>query len=328
MYTIPKTITGVVYDDASGETLIGASVALKNTEVGVVTDLEGQFEIEASEGDVLVVSYTGYNPKEIEIGTADSYEIRLKQGVALDQVTVIGSRGKARTDVERPVPIDVVNFKELASTGQTDLGQMVQFSSPSFNSAKYGVNGTTNYADPASLRGMGPDQSLVTVNGKRRHQFSTLNLNVAPGLGNVVTDLNSVPSAAVKRMEVLRDGAAAQYGSDAIAGIINIALKDQADGGTFITTAGFHSTSPDDDASDGRTFRDGATFKNALNYGFSLGKEGSYFNLTLEHFSFAGTNRSDYYSGTIYPSVPEDQPRDADGNIIATEDYPYLTEDP
>lgn len=325
---VEKAISGSVYDDANGEPLIGASVVIKNTDFGTVTDLNGRFEIEVKEGAILIFSYTGYDSQEIEVGSANTYEIRLKQGVALEEVTVIGSRGKPRTDVERPVPIDVVNFKELASTGQTDLGQMVQFSSPSFNSAKYGVNGTTNYADPASLRGMGPDQSLVTVNGKRRHQFSTLNLNVAPGLGNVVTDLNSVPSGAVKRIEVLRDGAAAQYGSDAIAGIINIALKDQADGGTFITTAGFHSTSPDDEASAGRTFRDGATFKNALNYGFSLGKEGSYINLTLEHFSFAGTNRSDYYSGTIYPSVPEDQPRDADGNIIATEDYPYLTENP
>jgi len=166
----------------------------------------------------------------------------------LEQVTVVGSRGKPRTDVERPVPVDVVSAKELRVTGQTDLGQMVQFSSPSFNSAKYGVNGTTNYADPASLRGMGPDQSLVLVNGKRRHPFSTLNLNVAPGLGNVVTDLNSIPSGAVKRMEVLRDGAAAQYGSDAIAGIINIALQDQKDGGIFTTTAGFHATAPSDNA--------------------------------------------------------------------------------
>ncbi|MEM8524608.1 MAG: TonB-dependent receptor [Bacteroidota bacterium] len=323
-----KKITGVVYDDANGAPLIGASIVVKGTDFGTTTDFEGAFEIEVEEGAMLIFSYTGYDAQEVEVGSANRYEVRLKEGVALEEITVIGSRGKPRTDVERPVPIDVVDFKELQATGQTDLGQMVQFSSPSFNSAKYGVNGTTNYADPASLRGMGPDQSLVTVNGKRRHQFSTLNLNVAPGLGNVVTDLNSIPSGAVKRMEVLRDGAAAQYGSDAIAGIINIALKDQANGGTFSTTAGFHSTSPDDDASAGRTFRDGATFKNSLNYGFGLGKEGSFFNFTLEHFSFAGTNRSDFYSGTIYPSVPEDQPRDAEGNIIPTEDYPYLTDDP
>ena len=252
----------------------------------------------------------------------------LNENNSLEEISVVGSRGKPRTDVERPVPVDVVSAKELQVTGQTDLGQMVQFSSPSFNSAKYGVNGTTNYADPAQLRGLGPDQSLVLVNGKRRHQFSTLQLNVAPGLGNVVTDLNSLPSGAVKRMEVLRDGAAAQYGSDAIAGIINLALNDQADGGTFITTVGQHFTSPDDKATDGREFRDGFTIKNSLNYGFDLGKKGSYFNFTLEHFKFAGTNRSDYYDGTLYPNVSEKQPRDSNSNIIPTADYPYLTEDP
>lgn len=145
-------------------------------------------------------------------------------------IVVIGSRGKPRTDVDRPVAVDVVSNVELRATGQTDLGQQIQFTSPSFNSAKYGVNGATNFADPASLRGLAPDQVLVLVNGKRRHQFSAINLNVAPGLGTVVTDLNSIPTGAVKRTEVLRDGAAAQYGSDAIAGVVNIVLNDQVGG--------------------------------------------------------------------------------------------------
>jgi len=320
-----KSITGTVYDASSNETLIGASISIKGTTTGVTTDIDGTFTIDANPGDVLVISYTGYNTQELTIDERSSYEIMLSSGLQLNEITVVGSRGKPRTDVERPVPVDVINARELRATGQTDLGQQVQYSSPSFNSAKYGVNGTTNYADPASLRGMGPDQSLVLVNGKRRHQFSTLNLNVAPGLGNVVTDLNSIPSGAIKRMEVLRDGAAAQYGSDAIAGIINMGLQDKSDGGSFSTTFGQHFSSPDDDASDGRTFRDGFTIKNSLNYGFGLGKEGSYFNFTLEHFKFSGTNRSDYYSGTIYPSAPLDE----DGVFTGpTEDYPYYTEDP
>ncbi len=323
-----QTITGTVTDD-SGEGLIGANILIKGTSQGTVTDFDGNYELSIPDGaTTLEFSYTGYTDQDVEINGRSVIDLIMREGIELEGITVVGSRGKPRTDVERAVPVDVVNAKELAATGQTDLGQQVQYSSPSFNSAKYGVNGTTNYADPASLRGLGPDQSLVLVNGKRRHQFSTLNLNVAPGLGNVVTDLNSVPSGAVKRIEVLRDGAAAQYGSDAIAGIINIGLKDQSDGGTFTTTYGGHFSSPDDDASAGRTFRDGTTIKNSLNYGFGLGKEGSYFNFTLEHFSFSGTNRSDYYSGGLYPSVPEDQPRDADGNIIPTENYPYLTEDP
>ena len=84
-------------------------------------------------------------------------------------ITVIGSRGRARTDADRPVPVDVVSTEELAATGQTDLGQQIQFTSPSFNSAKYGVNGATNFADPASLRGLAPDQVLLLINGHRRH---------------------------------------------------------------------------------------------------------------------------------------------------------------
>ncbi len=320
-------ISGTVIDEISSEPLIGATVINKANGAGTITEIDGSFELNGSVGDVIEISYVGYNSIEITT-TSSNTSVFLTEGAELEAITVVGSRGKPRTDVDRPVPVDVVNAKELAATGQTDLGQQVQYTSPSFNSAKYGVNGTTNYADPASLRGLGPDQSLVLVNGKRRHQFSTLNLNVAPGLGNVVTDLNSIPSGATKRIEILRDGAAAQYGSDAIAGIINIALKDQNDGGSFSTTVGQHFSSPDDPASAGRQFRDGFTVKNSLNYGFSLGKEKSFFNFTLEQFNFAGTNRSDFYSGTIYPSVPADQPRNADGSIIPTDDYPYLTDDP
>lgn len=323
-----QKIQGVILDKQDNLSLIGASVAIKGAAIGTTTDIDGSFSLTAKTGDVLIVSYTGYSSTKVTVDGRETYTIYLSSGLELDQITVVGSRGKPRTDVDRPVPVDVVTAKELQSTGQTDLGQMVQFSSPSFNSAKYGVNGTTNYADPASLRGMGPDQSLVLVNGKRRHQFSTLNLNVAPGLGNVVTDLNSVPSGALKRIEVLRDGAAAQYGSDAIAGIINLSLRDQSDGGTFTTTFGAHNSTPGDAASGNRTFKDGFTIKNSLNYGFGLGKEGSYANFTLEHFAFAGTNRSDFYAGGIYPSLPEDQPRDGDGNIIPTDDYPYSTDNP
>lgn len=229
---------------------------------------------------------------------------------ASDEVVVIGSRGKPRTDVDRPVPVDVVSSADLRSTGQTDLGQQVQFSSPSFNSAKYGVNGATNFADPASLRGLAPDQVLVLVNGKRRHQFSALNLNVAPGLGTVVTDLNSIPSGAVKRIEVLRDGAAAQYGSDAIAGIVNLVLNDGTKGNLDVT-AGIHQEG------------DGFTNKVSLNHGFALGANGGYLNYTLEYFGFEGTNRSDTYTGALYPATPANY-----GTTGPTPAFPYTTANP
>ncbi len=226
------------------------------------------------------------------------------------EITVIGSRGKARTDVDRPVPVDVVSTEELKATGQTDLGQQVQFTSPSFNSAKYGVNGATNFADPASLRGLAPDQVLLLINGHRRHQFSALNLNVSPGLGTVVSDLNSIPTAAVGRIEVLRDGAAAQYGSDAIAGIVNLALKDSDEGGSIGLTTGLNKEG------------DGFTIKASINQGLKIG-DGGFLNYTLEYFGTDGTNRSDPYDGVLYPATPPNY-----AVTGPTPDFPYATANP
>ncbi len=225
------------------------------------------------------------------------------------QIMVIGSRGKPRTDVNRPVAVDVVSAAELRSTGQTDLGQQVQFTSPSFNSSKFGINGATNFADPASLRGMSPDQVLLLVNGKRRHQFSALNLNVSPGLGTVVSDLNSIPSGAISRIEVLRDGAAAQYGSDAIAGVINLTLNNASEGGLISATAGVHKEG------------DGLTFKGSINHGMKLGTDGGFINITLEYFAANSTNRSDPYDGVLYPAAPSPY-------TGPTAAFPYATANP
>lgn len=305
-------INGSVKDE-NGSPLPGANVLVKGTTVGTQTDFDGNFTLEVPDGSTtLVISYIGYNTVEVDITGKTTVIVQLEPGAAqLDEIMIVGSRGKPRTDVDRAVPVDVVQAKELAATGQTDLGQQIQFSSPSFNSAKYGVNGTTNYAEPATLKGMSPDQSLVLINGKRRHQFSTLNLNVSPGLGTIVTDLNSIPTGALSRIEVLRDGAAAQYGSDAISGIINLNLNKSVGEGTYNGTAGIHKEG------------DGLTFKNSFNYGFGLGKEDSYFNVTLETFTFSGTNRSDSYTGTIYPAAPEDY-----ATTGPTADFPYDTATP
>jgi len=172
-HLLSAQVSGTITDTSNNEPLIGASVVIKGAAIGTITDMDGKYKLDAPSDATLIVSYVGYDTQEFPVNGQSVLDIQLSQGIELEQVTVVGSRGKPRTDVERPVPVDVVSAKELKITGQTDLGQMVQFSSPSFNSAKYGVNGTTNYADPASLRGMGPDQSLVLVNGKRRHPFSS-----------------------------------------------------------------------------------------------------------------------------------------------------------
>ncbi len=284
--------------DSKGEPLVGVSVVIKGTSKGAVTDMDGNFQLDAKEGDVLVISFVGFQKKEVTVGTGE-ISVKLDEETSLlTEVAVVGSRGRARTDVNRPVPVDVINAKELQSTGQVDLGQMAQFTSPSFNSAKYGINGVANYADPATLRGMSPDQVLVLVNGKRRHQFSALNLNVTLGKGTVVTDLNSIPSLAVDRLEILRDGAAAQYGSDAIAGIVNLGLNKSVGKGTFRTQYGQTKEA------------DGGSFMSAINYGFKLGKENSYLNATLHYQKSEGTNRSDPFTGRIYMAASQPQARE------------------
>ena len=204
------------------------------------------------------------------------------------EVLVLGSRGKPRSDYNSPVPIDIISSKELLNTGQIDLAQMAQFTSPSFVSVKTGLNGVANYADPASLKGMSSDQTLVLINGKRRHQFASISNTLVPGRGSVVTDLNAIPALALERMEVLRDGAAAVYGSDAIAGVINLSLKTNHVGGIIKTDVGVTHKG------------DGFTFSTSLNQGLLLGKKGGYFNYTIAAISIQGTDRSDPYIGRFY----------------------------
>lgn len=309
-------ITGMVTNSQTGEPVSGATVTVKDKKNTVVTDNEGKFKIEANSGDVLVVTSIGYLTNEIKISDANNYSVKLTaNGTVMVAVNVVGSRGKPRTDINRPVPVDVISSKELENTGQVDLGQMAQFTSPSFNSAKNGINGVANFADPATLRGMSPDQSLVLVNGKRRHQFSAINNNVTTGKGTVVTDLNSIPALALERMEILRDGASAQYGSDAIAGIMNLVLKKNINSGTLKTQLGTTKEG------------DGTTMLTALNYGLGLGKTGSYLNFTL-HYSYAGaTDRADPYTGIFYNSTKsiDDSIRNARG-VWPTNKPAYVTE--
>ena len=269
-----------------GEAISGVSVLVKGTSRGTVTNNEGEFNIVAKEGDILILSFVGFEKQEVKIISANqAITIVMKEDISqLGEVVVVGSRSTvARTNVERPVPVDVISAKELQTTGQTELGQQVQFMSPSFNSAKNGINGVANYADPASLKGLSPDQMLILIDGKRRHQFAALNSNVTVGKGTVVTDMNSIPSLALERMEILRDGAAAQYGSDAIAGIANMVLKKSVNNGTALIQYGVTSKG------------DGGGYTVGLNYGFSLGKKAS-LNITGSYQDVNGTDRSDPYN--------------------------------
>lgn len=193
--------------------------------------------------------------------------------VALDQIVVTGTRGKGRTVLDSPVPIDVLTAKDLRAAGSLngELGQALQVLLPSFNFPRQSNSGGADHVRAAQLRGLSPDQVLVLVNGKRRHTSALVNDSSKIGRGTAPVDFNSIPISAIKRIEVLRDGAGAQYGSDAIAGVINIILDDGADGGELGTTYGLYHTHQD--AID-RDTTDGANVFTSAKIGTALGDGG------------------------------------------------------
>jgi iron complex outermembrane receptor protein len=153
------------------------------------------------------------------------------QSSGLPELVVLGSRGAPRLATETSAPVDVLSGEEMAERGYNDLTKVLEFLSPSFNYPRSSSAPSTGGARPATLRGLGPDQVLVLINGHRRHASSLITFNNGVGRGSVPVDFNTIPVTAIERIEILRDGAAAQYGSDAIAGVINVVLKKEADGG-------------------------------------------------------------------------------------------------
>ena len=293
-----KTVTGVVTDE-SNQPLAGASVVEKGTTNGVTTDFDGKYTINVKEMVTLEFSFTGYYPKEVVVGISNTINVQLKEGVQLDEVQIVGSRNSKRTVTDSPVPVDVIDVAQIAiRNGKVEVNDILQYAAPSFNATKQSGSDGADHVVPASLRGLGPDQTLVLINGKRRHQSSLVNIFGTRGRGNSGTDLNAIPADAIKRIEVLRDGASAQYGSDAIAGVINIVLKDNTDGLTGGLTYGAYSTAVGkgwEDATgetlwnvegknrlDGKNKSyDGGTTKLGLNYGAKIGDNG-FINVTNE----------------------------------------------
>ncbi len=157
-------------------------------------------------------------------------------------IVVTGTRTAGRSALDTPVPVDVVSVGELSKTGLTELNQALASSLPSFNFPLPSITDGTDHVRPATLRGLGPDQTLVLVNSKRRHASALVNINGSVGRGSSAVDLNTIPTAAIGSVQVLRDGASAQYGSDAIAGVINVLLKEESEGGAVSVTYGQHLT--------------------------------------------------------------------------------------
>lgn len=206
----------------------------------------------------------------------------------LGGVTLTGTRNKKRTVVNTPVPVDVIDVKQISqATGQVDVNQLLQFAAPSFNSNKQSGSDGADAVDPATLRGLGPDQTLVLLNGKRYHQSSLINLFGTKGRGNTGTDMNTIPIGAIKRIDVLRDGASAQYGSDAIAGVINVVLNDRNhgfEGNAFYGLNVFRSPNGGNDVVSDKKL-DGNTLDFSGNLGTKIGENGGFANFTLEYIN-------------------------------------------
>ncbi|WAH56833.1 TonB-dependent receptor [Pseudomonas silvicola] len=201
---------------------------------------------------------------------ASAFSVPIKAEDALDTVVVTGVRGtQQRTLTDSPVPIDVYTSEQLTATGKSGLKEILARLIPSMNVPTFNGGGTGFLVRGISMRGLGGDQVLILVNGKRRHNTAMINNNARVGNASAPVDLDLIPTAAVERIEVLRDGAAAQYGSDAIAGVINIILKRDAQGASSDTSLGQYY--------DG----DGTTGHQAANVGSPLG-DGGFFNLSLD----------------------------------------------
>jgi len=279
--------------DAAGEPLIGVNVIEKGTNRGTITDQDGVYTLRvASEAAILQFSYIGFTSQEVPVNGRVELNVVLQEGLTISGVEVVGSRSLNRSITETPVAIDIIDIREVTNTvGQLDVNQLLQYAAPSFNSNRQSGADGADHIDPATLRGLGPDQTLVLLNGKRRHQSSLINIFGSRGRGNTGTDLNAIPVSAIERIEILRDGASAQYGSDAIAGVINIVLKSSVNEFSgSLNTGMYNAKAPSSqDVLKEESF-DGQTIQLSGNYGTSIGESG-FVNVTLDYLSKDNTNR-------------------------------------
>jgi iron complex outermembrane receptor protein len=275
-----QTIKGVVRDE-NGLALPYSNVVDKETSDGVITDGDGNFEIKLkSFPATLTATYIGRQSQTIEVvNESQSVIFKLQLSNSLDEVVVTGNKSKVRSVLMSAVPIDKIYSEDLKSSGQVTFDKMLAYKIPSFNSTNQAVSDATAHFDPADLRGLGPSRTLVLVNGKRKNQSALVYINDTPGKGEVGTDMKSIPFSAIERVEVLRDGASSQYGSDAIAGVVNIILKKQTNFTEVSLTSGITSQG------------DGFNFGADVNSGVKLGNKG-FVNFNISYLDLNKTNRA------------------------------------
>ncbi|MDB4904351.1 MAG: iron complex outerrane recepter protein [Mucilaginibacter sp.] len=313
-----QKLTGTV--TSAGKPLQGGSVRALPSGAGTATDSSGNYSLSLKPGTYKVTySDIGFESKTITVELAEGENKVLNVDLtvslsSLNEVVVTGNRGGGRTKIESPVPVDVININTMnTSTAKPDLMSQLNQNVPSFNYNKQSGGDGSDAIDFASLRGLGFDQTLVLVNGKRRHLSAFVNEVGTRGRGNSGTDLNAIPEAAIDHVEILRDGASAQYGSDAIAGVINIVLKKDVNhlniigGFSGYNDQKYNTLNNVDPAAyyTGKKF-DGQTFTLGANYGLPIGKNGGFINIGANYENQGKTFRA--YPDTNWQTNPNAQP--------------------
>ncbi len=334
-----RMVTGKILD-ANGMPLSGVTIKAQKSGKVALTGADGSFSLAANEDDMLEITSIGYQKQTV---SAKSATVAMKMATAVEtmgEVVMVGTRRAGRVKTETPVPVDVINVSQaMTSTGRMDLTATLNYLAPSFNFNKQTGSDGADHIDLATLRGLGPDQTLVLVNGKRRHQTAFVAVFGTRGRGNSGTDLNAIPIFAIDRVEILRDGASAQYGSDAIAGVINIITKksvnqitgsiggsgyyDPAFNPVFDETGlkaeyeYFRGGSGTPIRSRGTKRVDGRAYLANVNFGVPMGNKGGYLNLTFEGNMTGRTYRQDL-SGTLPVNIYRRGHGDAELNSFST----------
>ncbi|PKH67447.1 ferric enterobactin receptor [Flavobacterium sp. ALD4] len=291
-----KEISGVV-KDASGAALPGVNIVEKGTQNGVSTNIDGAYKIKVQEGATIIFSYIGFtNVEKAATGSTINVVLSEEGGQALQEIIVTGSRTAPRSNTTTALPIDVISAKDLASTGQASFDKALQYKIPSFNTVQTPVNDATSLLDPYEIRNMGPSRTLILINGKRKNLSSLLYVQTSPGRGETGADISAIPTDAIERVEILRDGASAQYGSDAIAGVMNIILKKSTNGGSVTVRSGITAEG------------DGEMYGVSLNNGSEVGNGKGFVNYTVDFSKVSQANRPGKVDGGTKNLGPDNKP--------------------
>lgn len=277
-----RTISGKVSDKANGSPIPGVNVTFtfNGSKGGTTTDDSGNFTLSVPNGvSTLRFSSVGYISQDLAVSSNMNVQLAEEVNELKEVVIAVGSRAVQRTYTDTPLPVDNLTAKEITTSGQVTFDKALQYRVPSFNSNNLPVQDATSLLDPYELRNLGPSRTLILINGKRKNMSSLVYVQNTVGKGETGADLAAIPTGAIKRVEILRDGASAQYGSDAIAGVMNVILKDRVEYTEATLQSGIY------------TKGDGLMFGTNINTGSSF-DNGGFVNYNLAFKQQNRTNRS------------------------------------